>query len=120
MNPPSATTVDWAVPDASQPLAMPKKADNSSLFADDQAAASRAADSAAAPADEVSNFETALTELESIVAQMEGGALKLEDSLRLFERGVLLTRQCRQSLETAELKVRNLLANDGDAATPAN
>lgn len=63
---------------------------------------------AAAP-DDVAQFETALGELEQIVGRLERGELKLEESLQLFERGVALARQCRQSLDTAELKVRQLL-----------
>lgn len=65
-----------------------------------------------APAD-VAQFETALNELEQIVAKLERGELKLEESLKLFERGVELSKQCRASLATAELKVQQLL---GDSA----
>ena len=54
------------------------------------------------------NFEEALAELEALVAQMEGGELSLDESLKAFERGVKLTRQCQQVLSTAELKVRTL------------
>ncbi len=64
---------------------------------------------AATADDPVSRFEGSLKELEQIVAQMERGDLPLERSLALFERGVVLTRQCRSSLESAELRVRNLL-----------
>lgn len=61
------------------------------------------------PDDAISRFEQEMLELEGIVAQMEKGDLRLEDSLRLFERGTQLARSCRRSLDTAELKVRNLL-----------
>ncbi|EIT69625.1 exodeoxyribonuclease VII small subunit [Hydrocarboniphaga effusa] len=115
MNPASATTLDWALPDASTSLAMPKNTDKSGLFNEEPSAQPEPAVAAAAATDEVSRFEDALGELETIVGQMERGDLKLEESLRLFERGVALTRQCRQSLETAELKVRNLLASDDSA-----
>lgn len=54
------------------------------------------------------NFEEALEELETLVAQMEGGDLSLDESLKAFERGVRLTRQCQQVLSAAELKVRTL------------
>lgn len=64
----------------------------------------------------VARFEQDMQELESIVAQMERGDLRLEDSLRLFERGTALARSCRKSLDTAELKVRNLLDEDAEAA----
>ena len=62
---------------------------------------------------DVARFEAALDELEQIVAKLERGELKLEESLKLFERGVALARQCRQSLESAELKVKQLLGEHG-------
>lgn len=65
--------------------------------------------------DAVSRFETDLAELESIVGRIESGELPLEESLRLFERGTTLARQCRQALQTAELRVQNLLESATDA-----
>jgi len=53
-----------------------------------------------------------MKELEAIVAKMEHGDLPLEESLQLFERGVALTRECREALATAELRVKNLLDTD--------
>jgi exodeoxyribonuclease VII small subunit len=66
---------------------------------------------------DVARFEAALAELEQIVGRLERGELRLEESLKLFERGVELTRQCRKSLDGAELKVKQLLgdADGGDA-----
>lgn len=60
---------------------------------------------------DLARFEAALAELEDIVTRLERGEMKLEESLKLFERGVALTKACRQSLETAELKVKQLLDN---------
>ena len=54
------------------------------------------------------DFEAALTELESLVAQMEAGEMTLEASLAAFERGVKLTRHCQAALKNAELKVKVL------------
>ena len=54
------------------------------------------------------NFEAAMAELETLVAQMEDGDLSLDDSLKAFERGVMLTRQCQQALSKAELRVQAL------------
>ena len=54
------------------------------------------------------NFEAAMAELETLVAQMEDGDLSLDDSLKAFERGVMLTRQCQQALSRAELRVQAL------------
>ena len=62
------------------------------------------------------DFESALHELESIVEHMEKGELTLEQSLQQFERGVLLTRTCQQSLQDAEQKVQILLKKDGTVA----
>ncbi|MCC2656128.1 MAG: xseB [Panacagrimonas sp.] len=95
---------------------MPKRADPvaPSLPLDVAADATPVAD------DAVARFEQEMQELESIVSQMEKGELRLEDSLRLFERGTQLARSCRRSLDTAELKVRTLLGDDAnaDADTP--
>ncbi len=55
-----------------------------------------------------------MKELEAIVAKMEHGDLPLEESLQLFERGVVLTRECREALASAELRVKNLLAADNN------
>jgi exodeoxyribonuclease VII small subunit len=69
----------------------------------------------------VARFESALKELEDIVARMERGELPLEESLQLFERGTQLGRQCRDALDAAELKVKNLLeaVKAADAGEPA-
>ena len=59
------------------------------------------------------DFEAALAELESIVQRLEQGELSLDESLRQFERGVVLTRQCQKALRQAEQKIR-VLARTGD------
>jgi exodeoxyribonuclease VII small subunit len=63
--------------------------------------------------DNVVNFETALEELESLVSKMESGDLSLDESLKAFERGVKLARQCQNELKNAELKVQ-ALTDDGE------
>lgn len=64
--------------------------------------------------DAVGQFEEAMKELEALVSKMERGDLRLEESLQVFERGIALAQQCRQSLEKAELKVQNLLERNSD------
>lgn len=59
-------------------------------------------------------FEAALSELETIVKNLESGNLALEDSLAQFERGVLLTKQCLSTLEHAEQKIMILAKEDGE------
>ncbi len=68
------------------------------------------------PADGPKDFEKALQELESLVEQLERGELSLEDSLKLFERGVNLTRLCQSILTTAEQKVRILSEKQGQSS----
>jgi len=64
-------------------------------------------------------FEKKLGRLEEIVGKMETGDLSLEDSLKLFEEGVKLSRECNTQLQAAEQKVKVLLSIDaqGNAVT---
>ena len=55
------------------------------------------------------SFEQSLTELEQIVKQLEEGDLELEESLKLFENGVRLSRECRERLTTAERRIEVLM-----------
>ena len=55
------------------------------------------------------DFEKALNELETLVEVMEEGDMSLEESLKQFERGVDLTRQCQTALKEAEQKVQILI-----------
>ena len=57
-----------------------------------------------------SDFEAALAELAALVERMEKGDLSLDDSLKTFERGIVLTRTCQEALQNAELRVRKLTA----------
>ena len=61
----------------------------------------------------VGDFEKSLTELEKIVERMEDGEQSLEVSLKDFERGMTLVRQCRDSLASAEAKVQKLIEKNG-------
>ena len=54
------------------------------------------------------DFETSLQELENIVLVLEEGNLGLEDSLKSFEKGIKITRECQQALRNAEQRVRLL------------
>ena len=59
------------------------------------------------------SFETSLKELEKIVRGLEEGDLSLEESLKLFEDGVRLSRECQERLNQAERRIEVLLT-DGD------
>jgi exodeoxyribonuclease VII small subunit len=58
------------------------------------------------------NFETALAELEALVAQMENGQLSLEQSLAAYKQGAELLTFCQQTLQDAEQQVRVLTAQN--------
>jgi exodeoxyribonuclease VII small subunit len=61
------------------------------------------------------DFEAAMRDLEEIVERLEHGDLPLEESLKAFERGILLTRNCQSALKDAEQKVEILLKKAGEA-----
>ena len=58
-------------------------------------------------------FEKALSRLETIVTDLEAGELSLDDSLRIFEEGVKLSKTCLKMLDDAERKVE-ILVQDKD------
>ncbi len=57
-------------------------------------------------------FESKLKRLEEIVKKMEQGDLELDESLKLFEEGVKLTKECQSHLSQAEQKVKILTGLD--------
>lgn len=57
-------------------------------------------------------FEKALSRLEAVVNRLESGDLPLEESLRLFEEGVHLSKLCTERLEEAERRIALLVKND--------
>ena len=59
-------------------------------------------------------FEAALAELKSIVDQLEKGAVALDESIRLYERGEALKRRCDELLKNAEMRIEKItLSADG-------
>lgn len=58
--------------------------------------------------DSIKDFESAIAELESIVRQLEEGDMPLDTSLKLFERGVTLSRYCHEQLGAAQRRIEIL------------
>lgn len=58
-------------------------------------------------------FEDALARLETIVAELEKGDLPLNDSLKMFEEGIKLSKTCLKMLDDAERKVE-IMVQDTD------
>ena len=59
-------------------------------------------------------FEENLDALEGIVEQLESGQLSLDDAMKAFEQGIKLTRDCQESLATAEQRVQVLINKNGE------
>jgi exodeoxyribonuclease VII small subunit len=62
------------------------------------------------------SFEASIARLSEIVEQLERGEMPLEESLRLFEEGVKLSRTSQERLDRAQKKVEELLRVDADGA----
>ncbi len=60
------------------------------------------------------DFEQSLIALEELVNRMEEGEMTLEESLRAFETGIGLTRECQARLAAAEQQVNKLIENQGN------
>ena len=54
-------------------------------------------------------FEEQIAQLENVVRQLEGGSCSLDDSIKLFEEGIKLSKSCHDMLEKAEKKVSVLI-----------
>ena len=73
--------------------------------------------SPAAPGSEAQSFETMMTRLEDLVSRLEEGNLPLEDSIRSFEEGMALVRQCTSVLQQAEERIQKLTRDAAGAPT---
>lgn len=63
------------------------------------------------------SFEEALSGLEEIVAKLESGETRLEESIRFFEEGMRLSAVCQKRLDEADRKIELLLRKPGGVAT---
>ena len=60
------------------------------------------------------NFEESMKKLEGIVTELENGNLNLDESVKRFEEGMKIAKQCNTILENAEKKITILLEKDGE------
>jgi len=65
------------------------------------------------------NFEDSLAKLEGIVDALEDNNVSLEESVKKFEEGIKLVKDCQRQLQEAELKV-NKLMGDGEILDQEN
>ncbi len=60
------------------------------------------------------NFEELMNELEDITNKLENEKLPLEDSVKLFEKGIEISKKCNEKLENAEKRITILLNANSD------
>ncbi len=60
------------------------------------------------------NFEESMENLEKIVEELEKGDLNLDDSIKKFEEGMKISKQCNEYLENAEKKITVLINENGN------
>ena len=60
------------------------------------------------------NFEESMKKLETIVTELENGNLNLDESVKKYEEGMKIAKQCNNILEDAEKKITILLEEDGE------
>lgn len=65
------------------------------------------------------SFEDALTELEKIVRQLEGGAGDLKTSIDSYERGMALKKYCEAKLKEAQGRIEKITVSEGGQASAA-
>ena len=60
------------------------------------------------------NFEDAMKKLEEITAELEKGDLSLDESVKKFEEGIKLSKECNKILEDSEKRINILINNNGN------
>lgn len=61
-------------------------------------------------------YETAVTELETILTQLESNQLPLEEAIKQFESGVSLIKHCQSILDTTEQKIQGLMGESANTS----
>ena len=59
-------------------------------------------------------FEASIEELEKIVSDLESGNMTLDESMKMFESGMKLARDCGEIIEKAEKKITMVLEKNGE------
>lgn len=60
------------------------------------------------------SFEEALSRLEQIVDELEDESITLDKSIKLYEEGIALSSMCTETLEEAELRIKNVAEQTDD------
>ncbi len=65
----------------------------------------------------MNEFETMMTQLEEITEKLENGDLSLDESMKLFEQGVTLTKACSALLDEAQQKIVKITVGETGEVT---
>ena len=60
------------------------------------------------------NFEETMQKLDQITAELEKGELSLDESVKKFEEGIKLSKECNKILEDSEKRINILINEDGN------
>lgn len=60
------------------------------------------------------DFEELMIELEKITAKLENENSSLDESVKLFENGMIISKKCNEKLENAEKRITMLINSDGE------
>ena len=63
---------------------------------------------------EGTDFESKIKQLEEIAKELENGNLNLEESMKKFEEGMYISKECTKILDEAEKKIMILVNDNGD------
>lgn len=61
------------------------------------------------------NFEQALNRLEEIVKKLESGNVSLDESIEIYQEGILLSKYCSKKLDEAEGKVMAIVNKEQES-----
>lgn len=65
-------------------------------------------------------FEESMAELEKIAKELESDDLTLDESIKKFEEGMKLSKECKETLDNAEKKITILINDEEKDFTPLN
>ena len=66
------------------------------------------------------NFEEAIKELEAIASKLEHGELNIDESIKFFEQGMKLSKECTDYLQEVEKKITNIIEKEGKIVEESN
>tara|TARA_B100000927_G_scaffold15526_1_gene12161 strand:- start:153 stop:353 length:201 start_codon:yes stop_codon:yes gene_type:complete len=58
------------------------------------------------------NYSDSMKRIEEIVTALEAGGISLDETLKMFEEGAKLLKECQQELDQAEIKIDGIRLND--------